>query len=159
MITKFWVDLRCLQLRKTWPTAEHKSVLGESVVNTSAAASLKLCCLLLPTPPPPPESRQALTESGEDLLERRERDIFNAAVINGDLKSAAAVAERQNCAEDFGQGQSNDDQGGGGGGGDPAMVDGARTGASVLSWVLGRPSGLEFADGRGQVVEAVIFPY
>ncbi|CAN0482561.1 unnamed protein product, partial [Laminaria digitata] len=36
--------------------------------------------------------KQALAESDEDLLERRERDAFNEAVVVGDFK---AIAERK----------------------------------------------------------------
>lgn len=111
-------------------------------------------------PPSPAFLGQALSESGEDLLEPRERTLFNATVLDGSFKAAAvaaaavaaaaaaAAARRENVREDAalrsgvagGGDRLGGDEGGGSGGG------------GILSWMLGRPA----ADVRGQVCTTVV---
>lgn len=107
-------------------------------------------------------SQQVLTESEEDLLEARERVIFNVAVRTGRFRIAAATAAAAAAAaarhKDSGEDAQGDDaEGGTGDGRESGRRDegGSVAGGSILSWMLGR-SAAAAADNRGQVCVGVV---
>lgn len=93
---------------------------------------------------------QALAESGEDLLQPRERDAFNSSVLSGGFRGAAvAAANRRRSADDETPPDPERaaraferDSGGGGRGGSGGGS------ASLLSWVLGRPTVASAAESE-----------
>ena len=94
---------------------------------------------------------QALAESGEDLLQPRERDAFNSSVLSGGFKAAAVAAARRRRSAAAAEtptdpelaarvSERDSEHGGGAGGGGG--------GASLLAWVLGRPTAESAAEAE-----------